>query len=325
MAILGVPFDSGVSYRPGAQFGPAAIRAGSKLLRPYHAPLEVEPWYVAPGRGCRRSRPEPVRHRRGHRADRGRSEGDARTRAIDCSRSAATTPSPCRSCGSRSAPADRSPSCTSMPTSIPGTPISAPRTRTGRRSGARSKRACSRATDRSTSGSAARCTGRPTSPMTPASGSRSSRPPTSPGRASNPRSSASAAGWGTRPCTSASTSTSSTRPTRPGTGTPEPGGLSSREAMLILRGLAGLPIAGVDIVEVAPPYDHAELTALAAANLAYECLALFALSPGAGAKPGTGSIPASGPPRGSAASGRAAGDRRSRRAGRPRRSGPRPS
>ena len=48
--------------------------------------------------------------------------------------------------------------------------------------------------------------------------------------------------------------------------------------MLILRGLAGLPIAGVDVVEVAPPYDHAELTALAAANLAYECLALFALS-----------------------------------------------
>ena len=70
----------------------------------------------------------------------------------------------------------------------------------------------------------------------------------------------------------------------PGTGTPEPGGLSSREMMLILRGLAGLPIAGVDVVEVAPPYDHAELTALAAANLAYECLALFALSPGGGAE-----------------------------------------
>jgi agmatinase len=66
----------------------------------------------------------------------------------------------------------------------------------------------------------------------------------------------------------------------PGTGTPEPGGLSSREMMLILRGLAGLPIAGVDVVEVAPPYDHAELTALAAANLAYECLALLALASG---------------------------------------------
>src|ERR1700694_402486 len=37
VAMLGVPFDSGVVYRPGARFGPAAIRAGSKLLRPYNA------------------------------------------------------------------------------------------------------------------------------------------------------------------------------------------------------------------------------------------------------------------------------------------------
>jgi agmatinase len=64
----------------------------------------------------------------------------------------------------------------------------------------------------------------------------------------------------------------------PGTGTPEPGGLSTRELMLLLRGMAGLPLVGADVVEVAPPYDHAELTALAAANLAYECLALFALA-----------------------------------------------
>ncbi len=44
VAILGVPFDSGVSYRPGARFGPSGIRAGSKLLRPYHPYLDVEPW-----------------------------------------------------------------------------------------------------------------------------------------------------------------------------------------------------------------------------------------------------------------------------------------
>jgi agmatinase len=65
----------------------------------------------------------------------------------------------------------------------------------------------------------------------------------------------------------------------PGTGTPEPGGLTTREAMLLLRGLAGLPLVGADVVEVAPPYDHAELTSLAAANLADELLALFALAP----------------------------------------------
>src|SRR4051812_9673012 len=65
----------------------------------------------------------------------------------------------------------------------------------------------------------------------------------------------------------------------PGTGTPEPGGLTTAQVMLLLRGLAGLPLVGADVVEVAPPYDHAELTSLAAANLAYELLTLFALAP----------------------------------------------
>src|SRR5689334_6870717 len=46
VAVLGVPFDSGVSYRPGARFGPQAVRAGSKLLRPYHPGLEVEPFHT---------------------------------------------------------------------------------------------------------------------------------------------------------------------------------------------------------------------------------------------------------------------------------------
>ena len=72
----------------------------------------------------------------------------------------------------------------------------------------------------------------------------------------------------------------------PGTGTPEPGGLTTRELQLILRGLDGLRLAGADIVEVAPAYDHAELTSLAAANVAYELLGLLALQ--AGAQRGTG-------------------------------------
>src|SRR5205085_936923 len=46
VAVAGIPFDAAVSYRPGARFGPGAIRAGSKLLRPYHPFLEVEPWSV---------------------------------------------------------------------------------------------------------------------------------------------------------------------------------------------------------------------------------------------------------------------------------------
>lgn len=62
----------------------------------------------------------------------------------------------------------------------------------------------------------------------------------------------------------------------PGTGTPEAGGLTSRELLGILRGLDGLDLIGADIVEVAPAYDHAELTGIAAAHVAYELLALLA-------------------------------------------------
>lgn len=62
----------------------------------------------------------------------------------------------------------------------------------------------------------------------------------------------------------------------PGTGTPVPGGLSSAQALAILRRLRGVRIAGMDVVEVAPAYDHAEITALAAAHVAAEMLCLLA-------------------------------------------------
>jgi agmatinase len=63
----------------------------------------------------------------------------------------------------------------------------------------------------------------------------------------------------------------------PGTGTPVPGGLSSAQAIGILKGLAGIRFVGMDIVEVAPAYDVSEITALTAAHLAHEWLALYAL------------------------------------------------
>jgi agmatinase len=64
----------------------------------------------------------------------------------------------------------------------------------------------------------------------------------------------------------------------PGTGTPEVGGLSSRELLVILRRLAGLEIVGADVVEVSPSYDHAEITGIAAANVAYTLLSLLAVN-----------------------------------------------
>ncbi|MEB4615477.1 agmatinase [Leucobacter sp. M11] len=63
----------------------------------------------------------------------------------------------------------------------------------------------------------------------------------------------------------------------PGTGTPEAGGLTSRELLRMIRGLADLNIVGADIVEVAPAYDHAQLTAVAASHVAYELIS--AMSP----------------------------------------------
>lgn len=63
----------------------------------------------------------------------------------------------------------------------------------------------------------------------------------------------------------------------PGTGTPEPGGLSAHDALAIVRRLRGIDFVGFDVVEVIPAYDPAGQTAFLAANLAYEMLSLAAI------------------------------------------------
>jgi agmatinase len=62
----------------------------------------------------------------------------------------------------------------------------------------------------------------------------------------------------------------------PGTGTPEAGGLTSRELLRMLRALADRDIVGADLVEVAPAYDHAQLTGVAASHMAYELISAMA-------------------------------------------------
>ena len=62
----------------------------------------------------------------------------------------------------------------------------------------------------------------------------------------------------------------------PGTGTPEAGGLTSRELLHTLLGLAGANVVGADVVEVAPAYDHAGITGIAAAHVVYELLSVLA-------------------------------------------------
>ncbi len=68
----------------------------------------------------------------------------------------------------------------------------------------------------------------------------------------------------------------------PGTGTPEPGGFTSHQMLQLVRGLAKLNIIGADLVEVAPTYDHGQITAILAANLVFELLSILAIGrPGA--------------------------------------------
>jgi agmatinase len=63
----------------------------------------------------------------------------------------------------------------------------------------------------------------------------------------------------------------------PGTGTPEVGGPNSRDALRLVRGLRGIELVGFDVVEVLPQYDHGEVTTLLAGTLLHEFLALLAL------------------------------------------------
>ncbi len=65
----------------------------------------------------------------------------------------------------------------------------------------------------------------------------------------------------------------------PGTGTPEVGGLSSYDILQLVRGMQGLDFVGFDLVEVSPPYDQADITSILAANLVFEFLSLLALRP----------------------------------------------
>jgi len=64
----------------------------------------------------------------------------------------------------------------------------------------------------------------------------------------------------------------------PGTGTPVPGGLTSREALQLVRELAGIRLVGMDVVEVCPPLDHADVTSHLAAHVLFEGVALPALT-----------------------------------------------
>ncbi len=77
----------------------------------------------------------------------------------------------------------------------------------------------------------------------------------------------------------------------PGTGTPVPGGLTAREALQLVRALAGTKLVGMDVVEVCPALDHADVTSHLAAHLLFEGLALAAVDPSPPRSPATPAVP----------------------------------
>jgi agmatinase len=287
VAVVGVPFDSGVSYRPGARFGPAAIRAGSKMLRPYHPALDVEPWAVmqVADAGDMAVNPfsiteaiETIAAEAAHlleRADHLIAIGGDHTIALPLLRATAAK-------YGRLALVHFDAHLDTWDTYFGepythGTPFRRAveeglldldcSAHVGIRSPlyARSDLAEDAALGFATVTAA--------EVATEGIGAALHRVRTR---------------VGTRPVYVSIDIDVLDPAHAPGTGTPEPGGLTSRELQMLLRGLDGCRLTGGDVVEVAPAYDHAELTALAAANMAYELLGLFARNVGSDGSVGSG-------------------------------------
>ena len=275
VAIAGVPFDSGVSYRPGARFGPAVVRAGSKLLRPYHPALEVQPWVVhqVADAGDIAANPFSIPEAITaidtaasailSQADHLVAIGGDHTIALPLLRATARRHGPVALLHF-DAHLDTWDTYFDAPYTH-GTPF--------RRAAEEGVLALDHSahvgirgplytpadlTDDAGLGFATVSTLDVARDGVDAAIQRVRRR------------------IGDTPLYVSIDIDVLDPAHAPGTGTPEPGGLSTRELQLILRGLDGLDIVGADVVEVAPAYDHAELTALAAANVVYELLGLLA-------------------------------------------------
>jgi len=275
VAVVGIPFDSGVSYRPGARFGPAAVRAGSKMLRPYHPGLNVSPWDVM------------------QVAD----AGDLAVNPFSISQAIAAIEAGARELLERAVylvaiggdhtvalPLIRATAARHGPIALLhfdahldtwDTYFGEPYTH-----GTPFRRAVEEGLldlDCSVHIGIRSPLYAPTDLAEDAA------------LGFEIISAAQIAKEGVEKAVQRARARLGDRPVyvsididvldpahAPGTGTPEPGGLTSRELQLFLRDLDGLSLIGADVVEVSPAYDHAELTALAAANLAYELIALLA-------------------------------------------------
>jgi agmatinase len=275
VAVLGIPFDSGVSYRPGARFGPQAVRAGSKLLRAYHPELDVEPWLTqqvadAGDVACNpfdiAEAVRTVEEAAGaalRQADRLVSIGGDHTVALPLLRAMHAVHGPV-ALVHFDAHLDTWDTYFGAPLTH-GTPF--------RRASEEGLFALDHAAHVGIRGP---LFGRDDLVEDRRLGFATVSTMDIARRGVDEAVDRIRERVGDRPLY-VSVDIDVLDPAHaPGTGTPEPGGLTTRELQLILRGLDGLRLVGGDVVEVSPAYDHAELTALAAANVVYEFLALMA-------------------------------------------------
>jgi len=281
VAVLGVPFDAGVSYRSGARFGPHGIRAGSKLLRPYHPALDVNPWDVhqVVDAGDVVAHPfdlvaavgqvEAAARHLLTKADRIVTIGGDHTIALPLLRAVAAQHGPI-ALVHFDAHLDTWDTYFGAPYTH-GTPF-----RRAVEEGLLDLDVSAHVGIRGPLYSAQDLIDDQKLGFAIVSTDDVAR------RGVDEALDRVRARVGDRPVYVSIDIDVLDPAHAPGTGTPEPGGLTTRELQMILRGLTDLNLVGGDVVEVAPAYDHAELTTIAAANVVYELLGLMALDrPGA--------------------------------------------
>ncbi len=275
VAIVGVPFDSGVSYRPGARFGPAHVRASSKLLRPYHPALDVSPFAAqqVADAGDIAVNPFDITDamRTVERAARDLASGGTRlltiggdhTIALPLLRAVAAEHGPV-AVVHFDAHLDTWDTYFGEPTTH-GTPF-----RRASEEGLLDRERCLHVGIRGPlySREDLREDGVLGFQVVHADDYQDA-PVASVVERMRRR-------LGDGPVYVSIDIDVLDPAHAPGTGTPEAGGLTSRELLHTLRGLVGLDVVGADIVEVAPAYDHAELTGIAAAHVGDELLAVLA-------------------------------------------------
>ena len=281
VAVLGVPFDAGVSYRSGARFGPHGIRAGSKLLRPYHPALDVNPWDVhqVVDAGDVVAHPfdlvaavgqvEAAARHLLTKADRIVTIGGDHTIALPLLRAVAAQHGPI-ALVHFDAHLDTWDTYFGAPYTH-GTPF-----RRAVEEGLLDLDVSAHVGIRGPLYSAQDLIDDQKLGFAIVSTDDVAR------RGVDEALDRVRARVGDRPVYVSIDIDVLDPAHAPGTGTPEPGGLTTRELQMILRGFTDLNLVGGDVVEVAPAYDHAELTPVAAANVVYELLGLMALDrPGA--------------------------------------------